>query len=237
MARPRAELESSPRSSMVKDHSDPWASGACHCSFAQLHDLSDEELMAQVKAGYDDALTVLFDRYHRLVLSIAFKILRDLGEAEDLAQSVFLEIYRVAAQFDPARGTTKTWLLQYAYHRSINRRRDLRRRKFYGQGELKEASCQGQLARGSAEGIFSSVEARKMLAPAIELLSAAQRRTIRMAYFEGLTLREIAEKTGEPLAGVRHHYYRGLCRLRNLITESGSKKAAPVSRGMVDAEA
>ncbi len=110
--------------------------------------------MAQLKAGYDDALTVLFDRYHRLVLSIAFKILRDLGEAEDLAQSVFLEIYRVAAQFDPARGTTKTWLLQYAYHRSINRRRDLRRRNFYGQGELKEASCQGQLARGSAEGPF-----------------------------------------------------------------------------------
>jgi RNA polymerase sigma-70 factor, ECF subfamily len=222
---------------MGLDHSNLCAGGPCRCSFAQLHENSDEELMAHLKAGHDDALTVLFDRYHRLVLSIGFKILRDLGEAEDLAQSVFLEFYRVAAQFDPSRGTTKTWLLQYAYHRSINRRRGLLRRHFYGQGELEETARPGQLTYASTEGIFSSVEARKMLGPAIQKLSASQRRTIQMAYFEGLTVREIAEKTGEPLETVRHHYYRGLCRLRKLITEQGSKKAAPVRRGIVDAEA
>jgi RNA polymerase sigma-70 factor (ECF subfamily) len=206
-------------------------------SFAELQILSDEQLMVHVKGGHDDALAVLFDRYHRLVLSIGFKILRDLGEAEDVSQSVFLEFYRVAGQFDPARGSTKTWLLQYAYHRSINRRRYLLRRDFYAQGDFEEATRKGRLERVSADGVFSTVEARKMLGPAIAELSAAQRRTIEMAYFEGLTVREISEKTGEPISIVRHNYYRGLCRLRKFILEKGSKKEAPVRRGIVDAEA
>ena len=97
------------------DRSELCASRSCSYSFAQLQELSDEQLMVHVKGQHDDALTVLFDRYHRLVLSIGFKIVRDLGEAEDLAQSVLLECYREAGQFDPARGSTKTWLLQYAY--------------------------------------------------------------------------------------------------------------------------
>jgi RNA polymerase sigma-70 factor (ECF subfamily) len=222
---------------MRTEPSEICASGSCGRSFAELQTLSDELLMVHVKGGHDDALAILFDRYHRLVLSIGYKILRDLGEAEDLAQSVFLEISRVAGQFDPLRGTTKIWLLQYAYHRSINRRRYLLRRDFYGQTDLEDASRQSQLGRCSAEGVFGSVEARKILAPAIAELSAAQRKTIQMAYFEGLTVREISEKTGEPITIVRHNYYRGLCRLRKLILEKGSKKEAPVRRGIIDAEA
>jgi len=211
--------------------------GSCGYSFAELQAFSDERLMIHVKGAHDDALAILFDRYHRLVLSIGLKILRDLGEAEDLAQSVFLEISRVAGQFDPGRGTTKTWLLQFAYHRSINRRRYLRRRDFYMQGDFEEATRKTQSEPSSAEGVFSTVEARKMLVPAIAGLSAAQRRTIEMAYFEGLSVREISEKTGEPVTNVRHNYYRGLCRLRKLITEGGSKKTDSVRRGIVDAEA
>jgi RNA polymerase sigma-70 factor (ECF subfamily) len=222
---------------MRTDHLEACSSGSCGRSFAELQILSDEQLMVHVKGGHDDALAVLFDRYHRLVLSIGFKILRDLGEAEDLAQTVFIEISRAAGQFDAARGTTKTWLLQYAYHRSINRRRYLLRRDFYGQVDLEEAGRRSQLGRSSAEGVFGSVEARKMLGPAIAELSAAQRKTIQMAYFEGLTVREISEKTGEPIAIVRHNYYRGLCRLRKLIVEKGPKKEAAVRRGIVDAEA
>ena len=222
---------------MRAEPSETCVSGSCGYSFADLQGLSDDRLMVHVKGRHDDALAILFDRYHRLVLSIGLKILRDLGEAEDLAQSVFLEISRVAGQFDPGRGTTKTWLLQYAYHRSINRRRYLLRRDFYAQGDFEEATRQAQPERSSAGGVFSTVEARKMLVPAIAGLSAAQRRTIEMAYFEGLSVREISEKTGEPVTNVRHNYYRGLCRLRKLITEGGSKKTGPVRRGIVDAEA
>jgi RNA polymerase sigma-70 factor (ECF subfamily) len=206
------------------------------CSFAELQVLSDEQLMLHVSAGHYDALGVLFDRYHRLILSIGFKILRDPGEAEDLAQSVFLECYRVAEQYDPRRGSTKTWLLQYVYHRSINRRRYLLRRDFYGTSVFEEASNRAQLDRASGEGAFSGVEARKMLGAALPELTTAQRRTIEMAYFEGWTVGEISEKTGESVVSVRHHHYRGLRRLRDLIAEKRAKKTAKERRGSVGAK-
>jgi RNA polymerase sigma-70 factor (ECF subfamily) len=206
--------------------------------FAELAGLPDEQLMLHVKSGHDDALAVLFDRYHRLVLSVGYKILRDLGEAEDLMQAVFLEFYRAASQFDPVRGSAKTWLLQYAYHRSMNRRKYLLRRNFYGQGEMEEASHLSDADDTAVAGVFSSVEAKAILSDAIQSLNAAQRRTIQMAYFEGMTLREISEETGEPMGNVRHHYYRGLRRLRTLVTQgSASRKAEVVRRGIVDAKA
>jgi RNA polymerase sigma-70 factor (ECF subfamily) len=76
-----------------------------------LRGLSDEQLMAQLKEGRHDALAILFDRYHRLVFSIALKIVRDRGEAEEVMQNVFLEVFRAVTQFNPAKGTTKVWLL------------------------------------------------------------------------------------------------------------------------------
>jgi RNA polymerase sigma-70 factor (ECF subfamily) len=72
-------------------------------SYAELAKLTDEGVMVRLQLGQHDALAVLFDRYHRLVMNIALRILRDTGEAEDLMQSVFLEIFRSAAQFDPAK--------------------------------------------------------------------------------------------------------------------------------------
>jgi RNA polymerase sigma-70 factor (ECF subfamily) len=116
----------------------PFSRSAQPPSFAELKGLSDGELMAHLRAGYNDALAILFDRYHRLVLSIALKIVRDPGEAEDVMQSVFLEIFRSVAQFDPAKGTTKVWILQYAYHRAINRRQHLNARNFYNQTNLED---------------------------------------------------------------------------------------------------
>src|SRR6266852_9285241 len=100
-------------------------------SYGELARLSDEALMLHLSTGHHDALAVLFDRYHRLVLNVALRILRDTGEAEDLMQSVFLEIFHTAAQFDPAKGATKVWILQYAYHRSFNRREYLNLRGLY----------------------------------------------------------------------------------------------------------
>ncbi len=84
----------------------------------RMTNLSDEDVMEQLRQGHPDALPILFDRFYRLVLKIALRILRDPGEAEDLMQEVFFEIFNKAAQFDPAKGSTKTWILQYAYHRA-----------------------------------------------------------------------------------------------------------------------
>jgi len=86
------------------------------CSPSLLRTLSDAELMAALRKGCYDALAVLFERHSALVFRIARSIVRDDGEAEETVQRVFLDIFRVANQFDSNRGTFKTWLLQYAYH-------------------------------------------------------------------------------------------------------------------------
>src|SRR5438874_2366962 len=85
----------------------------CALSQEELRHRSDEALMAHLQAGHADVLAIIFDRYYRLVLSVAMKILRDVGEAEDLMQNVFLEVFKSAVQFDPSRGTLKVWILQY----------------------------------------------------------------------------------------------------------------------------
>src|SRR5207247_5951270 len=97
----------------------------------RLQASSDEELMDQLRQGHQDALAVLFDRHYRLVFSVALRILHDHGEAEDLMQEVFLEIYRKVENYDPDKGNAKTWILQYAYHRSLNRQKYLSVRNFY----------------------------------------------------------------------------------------------------------
>lgn len=178
--------------------------------------------MGQLKAGHNDALAVLFDRYHRLILSVAFKILRDAAEAEDVMQSIFLEIYRVAGQFDAQRGSTKVWLLQYAYHRSVNRLKYLKLRNFYdrGEGGARESNSSERPIDGTGPGLMTLPEVRCLVREGLESLNHSQRSALHMAYFEDMPLKEIAKKTGESLANVRHHYYRGLSRLRTLFQNS-----------------
>ena len=93
--------------------------------------------------GRQTALTVIFDRYHRLVFSVASRIVRDAGEAEEVVQTVFLDIFRAAASFDPRKGILKMWILQYAYHRALNRKRHLVASQFYRREELEAAIDSG----------------------------------------------------------------------------------------------
>jgi len=219
-----------PVSKVASDITEP-----CSLSFDGLKSLSDEVVIAHLRAGHGDALGVLFDRYHRLVLHVALKILRDVGEAEDVMQSVFMEIYKVAAQFDPARGTTKMWILRYAYHRSINRRKQLQIRNFYCNTDI--AAVESTLA---AEGstALASREAREVVQRGLQILNPVQKHVLQLAYFEGLTMREIAEETGESLANVRHHYYRGLNKLRDqLLAADRASELRVAAREMGNARA
>lgn len=182
----------------------------------ELERLPDDELMAVLKTGRNDALAVLFDRYHRLVFSIAIKIVRDRGEAEDVMQNVFLEILRSVTQFDPAKGTTKVWLLQYAYHRAISRREYLNARSFYKQEEV--TSLEQLLPEGDfAVRKLTAAEVGRLVDQGLATLSGPQRRVIELANYEGLSMNEIAEKMRESVANVRNHYYRGLRKLRTFV--------------------
>jgi RNA polymerase sigma-70 factor (ECF subfamily) len=183
--------------------------------------------MVCLRSGQGDALAVLFDRYQKLVLSIALKIVRDRGEAEDVTQIVFLDVYRAVAQFDPSRGNTKVWLMQYAYHRAMNRRQHLQSKEFYKSAELEEADTRPLEAR-STFGL-TSPEARELVRRSMAVLPKEQRAVIEMASYEGFSMQEIAQRTGVSFANVRHHYYRGLKKLRSLISERTDKM--PSRRG------
>jgi RNA polymerase sigma-70 factor (ECF subfamily) len=230
-------------------HPEPSRHGTCgeDCAldFGHLARLSDEALMAHLQAGHGDALAVLFDRYHRLVVSVALRILRDTGEAEDVMQAVFLEIYNVAAQFNPALGTTKAWVMRCAQHRSINRKQYLNSRSFYDQTQSSDL-VSAERPEASFGQSLALPEIRNLVGQGLKILNEPQRRTLEMTYFEGMTFREIAAKTGETLVNIRHHYYRGLTRLRAFVLENNQagkatgpkkEKSEIVRRGTVDAEA
>ena len=194
---------------------------------AELQRLSDEELMACLQEGQTDGLAVLFDRYQRLVLSIALKIVRDPGEAEDVTQTVFLDVFRAVAQFDPRKGNTKVWLMQYAYHRAINRRQHLQGREFYTTTELEEEMEPQPTETRPTLGL-SLPETKALVRQSMNALSEPQKKVIEMACYEGLSMREIADRTGDSFVNVRHHYYRGLEKLRSFISGGrDTKSSAP----------
>lgn len=192
-------------------------SGGAQPSLADLKLLTDEQLMALLLDGVNDALAVLFDRYQRLVFSIALKVVRDRGEAEDVTQTVFLEIYRSVAQFDPAKGTLKIWLLQFAYHRAFNRKQHLNIRNFYSQ-ESTEDIDPFTLGESTRPGKFAPAELQQLMQQGLASLGESQKRVIELASYDGLSMKEIADKTGNTLSNVRHHYYRGLKQLRSFMT-------------------
>lgn len=192
-------------------------------TLAQLKALSDEELFLHMQGGNHDALAILFDRYQRTVLRIARNILKDSGEAEDLMQVVFLELFQTAAQFNPAKGSSKGWIIRCAYHRSLNRKQYLKARAFYCQEQV-EGCKAPELAISAVETAgLREAEARRLIQEGLRMLTEAQRKTLTLAFFEGLSMGQIAERLNETVVNVRHNYYRGLQKLRLFLFEGMPK--------------
>jgi RNA polymerase sigma-70 factor (ECF subfamily) len=175
--------------------------------------VSDEDLLARLQSGDASALSLLFERYGRVALGIALRILRDAGEAEDIVQESFLYIYQKASHFDPLRGDGRSWILHIVYHRAFDRRGYLGRRGFYA-GTSATFVEDALLGSTDLDREVGSRLDREQLKKAFAQLEERQRRTLELFYFDSLDLREISEVLGEPLGNVRHHYYRGLQKLR-----------------------
>jgi RNA polymerase sigma-70 factor (ECF subfamily) len=179
---------------------------------------TDELLMADVAKGSREALSTLFRRYRRSVLNVASRILKDASEAEDLCQEVFLRVFQRASSFDSTKGAASSWIVQIAYSRALNRKQYLTVRQHYTAQELNEEQLEGVRRPPFVDDVL----AKSLLNQLREQLSEEQRSTLELHFFEGYSLREIAEKTGQNLGSVRHHYYRGLDRLRsNLFPQKG----------------
>jgi len=183
-------------------------------SIAKQHaDQSDEMLLTEVGHGSREALGFLFRRHRRAVSNIAWRILRDAAEAEDLCQDVFLLLFQKAKLFDASKATAASWIIQITYHRAMNRRQYLTFRQHYNTDQLNEE----QIDAKRRPLFIDEIAARTLLDRVREQLSADQRHTLELHFFEGYSLREIAEKTSQTLGNIRHHYYRGLECLRSNV--------------------
>jgi RNA polymerase sigma-70 factor (ECF subfamily) len=192
---------------------------SCEGQFEDFSRLSDEELMQHATTGHSDAMAVLFDRYHLLVFDVALRIVRDPGEAEDVVQNVFLDVFRAMANFDSRKGILKVWLLQYAYHRALHRKRHLVSNHFYSWENL-----EGAIEVGSGRPHWGEMpETTRLAEQMLESLKPHQREVVEMTYYEGLTAEEIARRRGESPHAVRHHLQRGVAALRKVFANSNGK--------------
>lgn len=191
--------------------------------------VSDESLVQLVCEGNKDALAQLFKRYRGTVRGIAYRVLRDASEADDLLQDVFILIHRLCQSFDNSKGTARFWILQIAYRRAISRRRYLTSRHFYKSvdidnvaGELTDPPTESRQLKNSFLGLLGTGGLEK----AFETLSDSQRQTLLLYFFEGYTLDEIAMKPGQSRGNIKHHYFRGLDRLRKHLF-AGNRSVRP----------
>jgi RNA polymerase sigma-70 factor (ECF subfamily) len=191
---------------------------AVRMEYPAMQGSSDEELMIHLQAGHHDALAVIVDRYQRLVWSVAKRIVHDGGEAEDVVQIVFLELFKKMELFDPRRGTLKVWLLQLAYTKSINRRYHLQRRRFYDQPDVTEQDICSLVRPTASPFRLSTAETARLVGEVMATLNPNQRTAVELISMEGLTFEELATRTAETLSNAKHHYYRGMMKLREFLS-------------------
>ncbi|MGE3841164.1 MAG: sigma-70 family RNA polymerase sigma factor [Vicinamibacterales bacterium] len=173
----------------------------------------DAALMARVVARDADAFAELYDRHARAVFSLAFRIVGDQLEAEDVVQDVFTQAWRQAERYDARRGALPAWLLNITRSRAIDLLRRRRQRVAAPPGFWSEL-----VAAGPAPDTLALTSARvQALKQALADLPWAQRLPIELAYFEGLSQSEIAVRLEEPVGTIKTRVRLGLMKLRDAV--------------------
>lgn len=171
------------------------------------------DLLRRVAAGDSAAVGECIDAYRGLVWSIAKRMLGASTEAEDAVQEVFIELWRHAARFDPAKGAEVTFVATLARRRIIDRLRRLKRRP---ETEALPETLEDD-AENSAENVVAVADDARRARSALAQLGENQQRVIQLAVLQGMTHAEVAEATGFPLGTVKTHVRRGLIRLREML--------------------
>ena len=176
---------------------------------------SDLEVLRAVAGGDEQALSALYDRYRLILFGLILRILHSQQEAEDVLQEVFLQVWRRASDFDETRGRPFTWLVTLARSRAIDRLRALGSRERTAQEAAR--SVPDSISTAADDAVKS--EQGEIVRQALRELPDEQRRTLLLAYFEGLTQSEIAERLNTPLGTVKTRMRSGMIKLRELLGE------------------
>jgi RNA polymerase sigma-70 factor (ECF subfamily) len=182
---------------------------------------SDEALLERLAAGTDErALSDLYDRYQAQMYGLAMRITRDPALAQDAVQEAFLGVWRNAGRYAAARSSVRTWMLSIAHHRAI----DIVRRR-------RPTSALPETDAGPAEPALTAPDVWSEVAQSLDsatvksamaALPEAQREAIQLAYFDGLTQVEIADRTSTPLGTVKSRVRLGLLAMRRSLEGDGT---------------
>lgn len=178
----------------------------------------DLKCVQRVQAGDSVALAELYDRYTPLLYPVALRILRSPSEAEDAVQDAWLQVWKRSATYDPKRGTLAAWLLTVTRTRALDRYRSLASRQRAETRAESEADPPPSATEDPARAA-TRTDLGERVRGALESLQPQQRRVLEIAYFEGLSQSEIAERLGAPLGTVKSWTRQGLMRLRELLPE------------------
>lgn len=183
---------------------------------------SDEQLLERISVNDKEALGLLFGRYAKIVLRIGRRIFRDDAEAEDFVQDLFIYIHRKSDVYESTKGPANSWIIQTIYYQAFQRRAQLAVRRH----RLPSIGGAVALAVGSTPTVMEydqSLEGligRAKLREIVDCLTEDQFETLRLHFFEGHTLAEIAEARRQSVGNVRHHFYRGIEKLRSRVFDS-----------------
>jgi RNA polymerase sigma-70 factor, ECF subfamily len=176
---------------------------------------ADPDLAERLKRREPQAMADLYDRYGRLAYSVILRIVRDSEMAEDLVQETFIRIWSRAQAFDSKKGALGPWLLAVARNRAIDYLRSVDGRMARSSYELVEMENPALFANLESQVIASDQTSR--IREALSKLNASQRNVIELAYFEGLSQTEMAEKLGQPLGTIKTWVRTALKNLRDQL--------------------
>ena len=173
--------------------------------------VTDQELVAAIASGEQEALRALNQRYGNAIAFVAERILSNKADAEEVAADVLLQAWRDAARFDRSRGSVGSWLMMLARSRAIDRLRSRRVRERADEEPAQEGS-----ANDPSDEIYR-VQTRQRVTAALQELKDGEREVLMLGYFSDLSQTEIAERTGLPLGTVKTRMRSGLIKLRDCL--------------------
>jgi RNA polymerase sigma-70 factor (ECF subfamily) len=181
--------------------------------FPEPLQISDNELLRNISDGDELALALLYDRYKSILFGLLLRILSNRAEAEDVLQEVFLQVWQRAANFDESRGKPFTWLVTLARSRAIDRLRALSSRA----RTVEEATREVKDIIFDAEENAILKQRGEVVRKALNNLPEEQRQVLILAYFDGFSQTEIAEKLDSPLGTVKTRMRTAMIRLREAL--------------------